>query len=179
MRNDCIFSADRRYRYTLHHRWAELFEERCVMWIGLNPSTADEQALDPTLRRIRAFSTAWGYTAFAMTNLFAFRATDPRVMMMESDPVGPENDRVLVETARRCDLVVAAWGVHGDHLARAEAVCRLLEGVTLVCLGITQAGSPKHPLYVRAAATLHDYKIGADFHRRNNSLQTVANRSKR
>ena len=178
MKNDCVFSPDRRYRYTLHHRWAELFTEKCVMWIGLNPSTADEQKLDPTLTRIKGFTTAWGYNAFVMTNLFAFRATDPKIMMAEPEPIGADNDRMLAETARRCGMVVAAWGVGGDHLARAEQVCRLLEGVTLVCLGITQAGHPKHPLYVRGGTAPLTYKMGADFHRRNNSLLTVANRRK-
>jgi hypothetical protein len=175
MNNECHFSIDRRYRYSLHHRWAELFDERAIVWVGLNPSTADESALDPTLRRIRGFSTSWGFTAFIMLNLFAFRATDPRDMLAAEDPVGPENDRVLLETAQRCGTIVAAWGAHGDHLGRDQAVCRLLDGLTLYCLGITASGAPRHPLYVRGDQQLSVYKIGANFFRRRNSLQSVAN----
>lgn len=161
MNNLCQFSPCRRYRYTLRHRWDELMPEASVMWIGLNPSTADENQLDPTLRRVRAFSAGWGFTSFVMTNLFAFRATDPRDMMEEQDPVGPENDRHLLETARRCSLVVAAWGVHGVHLERARQVGRLLAGPNLVCLGTTKDGHPRHPLYVAGDTILIPYKIAA------------------
>ena len=77
MQNDCIFSADRRYRFVLKHTWEPLFPPKLCTWIGLNPSIADETQLDPTLRRIRAFSAAWGYNGFIMTNLFGLVSTDP------------------------------------------------------------------------------------------------------
>ncbi len=73
---------------------------RRIMWIGLNPSTADEQQLDPTLRRIRGFSQAWGFTAFVMTNVFAFRATVPADMKAQADPVGQDNDYWLGSMAK-------------------------------------------------------------------------------
>ena len=95
------------------------------MWIGLNPSTADEQQLDPTLTRIRGFSEREGYDGFLMTNIFGFRATDPKVMRNTPDPVGPENDAALLEAAQRCDKVVAAWGAHGVHQDRALAAVEL------------------------------------------------------
>ena len=77
--NICAFSPDRVYRYTLLHSWADMLspELKTIAWIALNPSTADENQLDPTLRRIRVFSAAWGYNSFMMLNAFAFRATDP------------------------------------------------------------------------------------------------------
>jgi len=77
MQNDCVFSADRRYRYVLKHTWEPLFPPKLCTWIGLNPSILDETQLDPTLRRIRAFSAAWGYNGFLMTNLFGLVSTDP------------------------------------------------------------------------------------------------------
>ena len=148
MDNDCHFSPDRRHRYSLVHRWNPLFGDRLIMWIGLNPSTADEQRLDPTLTRIRSFSEREGFDGFLMTNIFGFRATDPKMMMSAADPVGPENDAALLAAAGRCDRIVAAWGACGKFQARADDAARLLAGRELWCLGTTQAGFPRHPLYV-------------------------------
>jgi hypothetical protein len=149
MENDCHFSSDRRHRYTLLHRISPLFGDRLIMWIGLNPSTADEQQLDPTLTRIRSFSEREGYDGFLMTNIFGFRATDPREMIRARDPIGPENDAALLAAAARCDKVVAAWGAHGVHQARAAAVAKLLGRHQLWSLGSTKDGHPRHPLYVK------------------------------
>ena len=161
MQNPCTFSPDRRHRYSLDHLLPEPAPEprraSLVMWIGLNPSTADENQLDPTLRRIAAFSRREGFGGFVMTNLFAFRATRPADMMAARDPVGPDNDRILARTARRCELVVAAWGAHGDFENRAERVRRLLRGARVVHLGCTQGGHPRHPLYVRGTTPLTPY----------------------
>jgi hypothetical protein len=124
--------------------------ERLMLWIGLNPSTADEQQLDPTLTRIARFSEREGMDGFWMGNLFGLRATDPAVMKAATDPNGPGNDASLLEAAGRCEKIVAAWGVHGEHLDRAAAVVKLLTGHELWCLGTTKDGHPRHPLYVRA-----------------------------
>lgn len=124
-------------------------QERPIVWIGLNPSTADENQLDPTLRRIRGYSKAWGYNTFYMLNLFAFRATDPTVMRRAADPVGPENDYWILETVKRADKVICAWGRHGEYLGRQEAVLHLLSGYPLYYLEKTCDGIPKHPLYLR------------------------------
>lgn len=129
------------------------------MWIGLNPSTADEQQLDPTLRRIRGFSAAWGYTSFVMTNLFAFRATRPDDMKATKDAIGPENDAALLSWAERCDLVIAAWGVHGSHLGREATVRGLLSKNRVRCLGLTKSKAPRHPLYVVGTSALVDYRL--------------------
>jgi hypothetical protein len=148
LENACHFSADRRHRYTLLHRINPLFGGRLIMWIGLNPSTADEQQLDPTLTRIRSFSEREGFDGFLMTNIFGFRATDPKVMRSTRDAVGPENDEALRAAARRCEIIVAAWGAHGIHQDRALAVVKLFPGRELWCLGTTKDGHPRHPLYV-------------------------------
>lgn len=154
MTNKCQFSADRAYRYSLLHRWDELVTERKrVMWCGLNPSTADESELDPTLRRILRFSCDWGFNEFVMTNLFAFRSTQPKGMLLHHDPVGPENDRWLLTSATSSSLIIACWGAHGFHLGRDVAVQLLLRKIDapLFCLGITEGGFPRHPLYVPSA----------------------------
>jgi hypothetical protein len=137
------FSPCRRYRYELWRRWAP---GPYCMFIGLNPSTADEESEDPTVRRCMGFARSWGCGALCMTNLFAFRATDPEVMKWEPEPVGADNDATLVRLAAGAGIVVAAWGVHGSHLGRAAVVAALIQG--LQCLGRNLDGSPKHPLYV-------------------------------
>jgi hypothetical protein len=148
--NECQFSPDRRHRYSLVHRWNPLFGDRLILWIGLNPSTADEARLDPTLTRIAAFSKRAGFDGFWMANLFALRTPYPEEMMKADDPVGPENDAWLRRGAERCERIVAAWGVTGTYQARADAVVRLLAGREWSCLGTTQDGHPRHPLYVPA-----------------------------
>ena len=154
MENECTFSPDRRHRYSLIHRINPLLGDSLILWIGLNPSTADEQQLDPTLTRIRGFSEREGYDGFLMTNIFGYRATDPQDMRREQDPVGPENDAALLAAAKRCDKIVAAWGAHGLHLDRAVAVAQLLRRHPLWCLGTTKDGHPRHPLYVNGRQEL-------------------------
>lgn len=149
LENPCTFSPDRRHRYSLVHRWDPLFGgDRLILWIGLNPSTADEQQLDPTLTRIRSFSRREGFDGFWMANLFGLRTPYPKEMMADPDPVGAGNDASLLEAAERCEKIVAAWGVSGVYQARADAVVQLFAGRELWCLGTTQGGHPRHPLYV-------------------------------
>ena len=154
MDNACEFSPDRRYRYSLVHRWNPLFGDRLILWIGLNPSTADERRLDPTLTRIAAFSKREGFDGFWMANLFALRTPYPEEMRADPEPVGPDNDAALLRAASRCEAVVAAWGAGGFFLDRARHVAQLLAGHTLHCLGTTRDGSPRHPLYVPASQAL-------------------------
>lgn len=150
MDNECVFSADRNHRYTLIHRPNPLFgSDRLLMWIGLNPSTADEKQLDPTLTRILGYSLREGYDGFIMTNLFAWRATEPKDMKASPDPIGPDNDRRLLECARRCGKVVAAWGSHGSFMERDVQVCALLKDFEMVCLSRNADGGPGHPLYLK------------------------------
>ena len=150
--NQCEFSPCRIWRYTLRHSWMDIFEkdERAIAWIALNPSTADENQLDPTLRRIRGYSMAWGYNTFYMLNLFAYRATDPKVMRRAADPVGPENDDWILKIAAKTDLVMCAWGRHGLFNNRQDRVLELLKGRNLRYLEKTGDGIPKHPLYLKS-----------------------------
>lgn len=131
--------------YALWRTWSE--DDGHVMFIGLNPSTADETEDDPTIRRCIGFAKSWGYGGIYMLNLFAFRATDPQVMKAAADPVGPSNDEFLCMYAESAGLVVVAWGAHGVHHRRDEAVRRLIS--PLHHLGLTKSGQPKHPLYLR------------------------------
>jgi len=142
-----IFSPDRAHRYTLWREF-DLTNSDFVQFIGLNPSTADEVQDDPTVRRCIDFAKRWGFGALCMTNIFGFRATDPRVMKAHPEPIGPDNDAWLARIAAGAGLVVAAWGTHGVFMDRGRAVQSYLHNLS--CLGTTKDGSPRHPLYVRA-----------------------------
>lgn len=159
MRNEIarrtVFSPCRRYRYTLWREF-DMFKRSYVMFIGLNPSKADEVVNDNTVTRCINFAKSWGFGALCMTNIFAFRTKEPRVMKAQSDPIGPGNDKWLLRCAQEADLIVAAWGNDGRYLNRNEAVCGLLDN--LYCLAITKAGQPIHPLYVPRIARPIPYR---------------------
>lgn len=139
------------YRYALHRTW-EFTRPTCV-FVGLNPSTADGNKDDPTIRRCVRFAADWGYGGLVMLNLFAFRATNPKDMLASNDPVGSKNDNFLkmYTTSSDVKLVVAAWGANETNGRDVEVRKMLAErGVSLHHLGLTKNGSPKHPLYLRA-----------------------------
>lgn len=145
-----VFSHDRRYRYELWRQW----EGRgFCCFIGLNPSTADENTDDPTIRRCIGFARQWGYGGLCMLNLFAFRATDPELMKREPEPIGVSNNATLARICSEASVVVAAWGVHGAHMGRGLEVMRGI--LNLHCLGLTKDGFPKHPLYLPKDAKPH------------------------
>lgn len=151
------YSPCKRYRYTLSRTWgrAESDGGRHLPFLMLNPSTATEFVLDPTLRRCKFFAEREGYDGMVVLNLFAFRATDPRVMKAQDDPVGPDNDDAIVEAAARSDVIVAAWGAHGTYRGRDAHVLALLEDANLVRLGDpTKDGHPRHPLYLKGTSPL-------------------------
>ena len=167
-----IFGEDHVYRYTLDIVWDESLP-LCQV-IGLNPSTADEFKDDPTVRRCKDFARRFGCGGIVMTNIFAYRDTDPAGMMKHPAPIGEryrhrgagggmmrydnQNDNALVDTAVRCRVHIAAWGVHGAHLNRGREVCTILSGLhTLKCLGVTKDGHPKHPLYLARTSVLRPF----------------------
>jgi hypothetical protein len=113
---ETILSPCRTYRYSLWREW--IGGDGYVLFIGLNPSTADETNDDQTIRRCIGFAKAWGFAGVCMANLFAFRATDPKVMMQAADPVGRDNDAWLRTLSDAASLVVGAWGVGGSYLVR-------------------------------------------------------------
>ena len=116
----------------------------------LNPSTADAFQLDPTNRRCVGFAQAWGYGAIVTTNIFAFRSTNPAGLRTTNDAVGPENNEAILTAAKNADLVIAAWGTHGELQERGNAAREMLTeaGSALHMLRLTKAGHPGHPLYV-------------------------------
>lgn len=144
-----IYSDDERYRYVLTRTWDATGPR--VSFVMLNPSTATETQNDPTVERCERRARALGFGAFRVTNIFAYRATDPRDMRTQSDPVGGvANDTAILDAARWADVTVCAWGTHGAHMNRGPAVEALLRdiGKPLTMLGLSKAGHPKHPLYI-------------------------------
>lgn len=143
-----VYSDCERYRYSLTRVWDPAGSK--ALFVMLNPSTATEVQNDPTVERCERRARTLGFGAFRVTNIFAWRDTDPRKMRAAQDPVGPENDRAILEGADWADQIVAAWGTHGAHLDRGPNVERLLRetGLPLFHLGLTKDGHPKHPLYI-------------------------------
>jgi hypothetical protein len=143
-----VYSDCEAYRYSLTRVWSN--GPGRVVFVMLNPSTATEFQNDPTVERCERRARALGFHGFAVANIFAFRATDPRVMRAVADPVGPGNDAAILELAAWAGGVVCAWGTHGLHLGRGRVVEALLRGAghRLLHLGLTQGGQPKHPLYI-------------------------------
>ncbi len=142
-----VISKCGRYRYRLEREVGER-SSRSVLFVMLNPSTADAEIDDPTIRRCASFVRSWGYGRLVVVNLFAFRATDPRALRTAKDPVGPRNDSFVVGEARKAARIVAAWGTGGKYLDRDRVAMGLLADGGVECLGTTDEGFPRHPLYL-------------------------------
>lgn len=141
------------YRYTLTRRWDETLG--VVNFLMLNPSTADTNKLDNTLRRVRGFSQRWGYGGFVITNLFAYRSRDRMVLRVVEDPVGPDNDAHILEQAQQAEKVICAWGADGVLHRRNEVVAAMLgnNGVPMYCIRETKGHHPEHPLFLPSELT--------------------------
>ena len=143
-----VYSDCERYRYGLTRVWDDAGSK--VLFVMLNPSTATEVQNDPTVERCERRARALGYGGFRVTNIFAWRATDPRDMRKAAEPVGLHNDATLRDGAAWADHIIAAWGTHGAYRDRGSVVAKQLAGfkTPLFHLGLTKAGHPKHPLYL-------------------------------
>ena len=142
-----VYSPCERYRYGLERRWGT---GRPLLYVMLNPSTADELRNDPTIERCQRRAVLLGFGAMRIANLFAWRATRPADLRRAAEPVGEENDALLLAWHGEAGMTLGAWGVHGAHLGRGPAVeARLRQRARDLChLGLTGTGAPRHPLYV-------------------------------
>lgn len=161
MISSAVLSADKLYRYRLKRAWADGDLLPIVM---LNPSTADAQLNDPTIRRCIKFAAREGMDGVAVANLYGLRATDPEALRTAVDPFGPDNDDalndLLLDTfGSKSSFILCAWGVLGGvrggdarfvHMAKSR-------GVALRCLGKTKAGHPRHPLYLAGDTPLESF----------------------
>ena len=143
-----VYSDCELYRYALTRVWDPAGTK--VAFVMLNPSTATEVQNDPSVERCECRARTLGFGGFRVTNIFAWRDTDPRNMRAAKSPIGPKNDVIIQESCTWADQVIAAWGNHGAYLNRGAQVTELLRTSSkpLLHLGLSKQGHPKHPLYI-------------------------------
>lgn len=141
-----IISPCGTYRYTLERAWSS--KPRYLLFIMLNPSTADAEKDDPTIRRCRGFAEDLGFTGLLVANLYALRATEPKDLKIQLkfgvDVVGPDNNKHIKKLVKRASLTLAAWGQRGPIFDRAAEVRELVPDAR--ALAFTKKGEPRHPL---------------------------------
>ena len=141
-----VISPDGLYRYRLSRSWDGT--KLPLVWIMLNPSTADATEDDPTIRRCMSFAKREGAGGIEVLNLFAYRATNPKELEDAADPVGPDNDEWIREVLHPHSRCVCGWGAFPKAWGRAATVLDLARGINFLCLGRTAMGHPLHPLYI-------------------------------
>ena len=142
---NATFSNCRKYRYSLSRIWDK--KKKLVLFIGLNPSTANEEVDDPTIRRCVNYVENWGYGGLIMANLFAYRVTLPSGLKKVKYPIGEDNDKYIMTLSKKADITVAAWGNNGNLYGRDKQVFDLIPN--LMCLKLNKSGQPAHPLYLK------------------------------
>ena len=142
MEKKANISKDKIYRYTLSRTWDST--KPTVLFIGLNPSIADENIDDPTITRCINFAKDWVYGTLLMANLFAFRSTYPKEIYLIDDPIGKDNDHYILECVKQSDLIIACWGNNGTYMDREKIIKELVPN--LYCLQKNKNGTPHHPL---------------------------------
>jgi hypothetical protein len=159
-RHNAVFSPDGVYRHALWRFWTHERRPRIALWIGMNPSTADDQCDDPTVRREIDFSRAWGYRAYCKVNVMDYRATSPADLRKPGvRPCSDSNMWYISTLAQRADIHIAAWGRIAKPLKTfATSVALALNEHQLWCVGVNQDGSPKHPLYLKADTALRVWR---------------------
>lgn len=150
------------YRYALTRAWSP--DGGSVTFIGVNPSTADADTDDATVRKWRGFATRWGFGSFRVANLFGYRATNVKELASVADPVGPHNDHFLLASFGGADLIVPCWGDRGklprNLWPRIDAVkerLRLTTCAPIRTFGLTAGGDPKHPLMLGYATERQEW----------------------
>ncbi len=149
---DAVLSDCEKYRYELKRTWDD--NKPKVMFIMLNPSTADAEQDDPTIRRCINYAKDWGYGGIYVGNLFAFRATDPKDLLRAEEPIGTDNLQYLKSMQAECEITICAWG-NGDIVKKLinkhNPDYNPLQQINnkIYCLELSNTGTPKHPLYLR------------------------------
>ncbi len=141
--NGAIFSDCKKYRFVLWRIWNK--NKPYIMFIGLNPSTANENIDDPTIKRVTKLANRWGYGGIYMLNLFPFITPDPEKLNVYNNPFA-KNDQWISTIHAKCEKIIFAWGSFKEAKARERAIKSKFKGLALK---INIDGSPRHPLYVR------------------------------
>jgi hypothetical protein len=149
MRKSATLSPCGKFRFDLWRVWDEA--GKIVNFCGLNPSVADHEIDDATIRRDIRFARDWGYGGFVKTNAFAFRSTSRDVMKRQIRPEGdPENAEYIRKHAFESALVICCWGEDGGFRDRDRSILSMLSTIPLHCLHLTNSGRPGHELYLPA-----------------------------
>ena len=148
LESGAVFSRCRRFRYSLTRVWDA--DAARVLWIMLNPSTADARSNDATITRCETYTRDWGFGSIQVVNLFAWRATFPVDLIKAGFLVGPHNDvhiRRALRQLNKGDIVLCAWGRHAAGSARVARVLNLIAaaGAQPLCLKHNKDGTPAHP----------------------------------
>jgi hypothetical protein len=146
MKRHAILSLDNIFRYQLSRIWDE--EKPNVLFIMFNPSTADSDVDDPTIRRVVQFAKSWDYGGVFVGNLYAYRSTDTKALRTVENPIGTENIEHIQQLVRKTERVVYAWG---NHEREPEWLSHCVE--TPYCIDVSKRGIPKHPLYLKKTLT--------------------------
>lgn len=146
---EATFSECGKYRYWLNRLWDK--SKPKILFILLNPSTADSIEDDQTIRKCKSFSKEWGFGSMEIVNLFAFKSTDKSMLKKMNNVVGQENDKWILSRAEKVDLIVAAWGNFGKFLNRSSKVKEMLikNGYKVKAIKLSKKGEPCHPLYLK------------------------------
>jgi len=157
LENDAVISECGQYRYLLRRTWDHA-KPRALL-IMLNPSTADARKDDATIRSCVRLLSGLGYGSMEVVNLFAFRATKPDELAKQADPIGPKNLDVIEAAIGRCDVAICAWGAYPPARQHAAEPLNAIRSrrPAVYCFGKTQAGAPKHPLYIKSGTSLEVY----------------------
>ena len=156
MNSGAVISKDSKYRYKLWRIWDE--SKPLILWIMLNPSTADALYDDKTIKKCTNYTYAWDYGGLYVGNLFAYRATEPKELEFASDPIGLENVRHLYSMRKKCSMILCAWGSF-SMVKYIKEKYYFLEKEELFCLGLNKSGEPKHPLYLKSNIIPIEFKM--------------------
>jgi hypothetical protein len=158
LENDAVISDCGKYRYMLRRTWA--FEKPRALLIMLNPSTADAEKDDATIRSCVRLLSGLGYGSMEVVNVFGYRATNPDELAKQPNPIGPMNERVTEGAIQRCDVVIFAWGAHELARRHTNHLRSLVSSYrpAVYCFGKTKGGMPKHPLYIKSGTPLEAFR---------------------
>lgn len=158
LERDAVISDCGRYRYLLRRTWDH--SKPRALFVMLNPSTADAEIDDATIRSCIRLCRGESYGSFEVVNVFGWRATKPDELLKALDPCGPQNEWHVRAALGRCDIPICAWGAWPPAEAASAYVRNAIraERPAAFCFGKTKSGAPRHPLYIKSGTPLEVYR---------------------
>ena len=148
---------NRRFRYALWRIWDK--SKEALLFIGLNPSTANDIKNDPTIMKLVGFSKSWGFGGLYAGNLFSIVSANPDVLFFESSVEQPNglNDQAIKQMNKLCSTVLVGWGEWGQNAGLRPSQVLSLIGERAFCLKVNKSGEPSHPLYLPSSSKMTLY----------------------